>query len=121
MRTYYANTSVTDLSLITTQPAAWSTDEVPTIPSVAVGKRTDYASLSGEVTLMDDASPIEEVTVTITPADLNSYQTETTYTDETGLYLIPALIPGINVASFAKDGNTTNKEPIPMKATKKTT
>jgi len=116
MRTYYANTSVTDLSLITTQPAAWSTDEVPTIPSVAVGKRTDYASLSGEVTLMDDASPIEEVTVTITPADLNSYQTETTYTDETGLYLIPALIPGNYVVSFAKDGYNTYEEAITIEA-----
>lgn len=106
MRTYYANGYSVDLSLITTQPAAWSTEEIPTIPSIVVGKATDYGSVSGIVTLASDGSPLEDVTVTISPDDGNAYQTETTATNENGEYLIPALLAGNYTATFSK--NTYN-------------
>ncbi|MDN3723956.1 carboxypeptidase regulatory-like domain-containing protein [Aequorivita sp. SDUM287046] len=103
MRTYFANGYSVDLSLITTQPAAWSTTEVPTIPSIVVDKVADYGSLSGTVTLAADGSPLEDVTVTITPDGAGAYQTETTTTDQTGAYTIPALMAGDYVATFSKD------------------
>lgn len=106
MRTYYANGYSVDLSLITTQPAAWSTDEVATIPSVVVEKRTDYGSLTGVVTIAGSGSPLENATVTVTPAS-GAYQTETATTDQTGAYNIPALLPGNYIATFSKDAFNT--------------
>lgn len=106
MRTYYANGYSVDLSVISTQPAAWSTDEVPTIPSIVLEKNTSYGSLSGTVTLFSDGSPMEDVTVTITP-DASGFQTESTLTDSDGLYSIPALIPGNYTATFTKNAFNT--------------
>ena len=107
MRTYYANGYSVDMSLITTQPQSWSTDEVPTIPSIVVEKSTDYGSLAGVVTSLDDDSPLENVTVTITPDGSDTYQTETTTTDANGAYSFPALMPGTYVATFSKDAYNT--------------
>jgi len=106
MRTYYANGYSTDLSVISTQPAAWATEEIPTIPSIVVDKNTNYGSLSGIVTLLSDGSPLENVTVTINPDGSGAYQTETTITDASGAYTIPALMAGDYVATFSK--NTYN-------------
>lgn len=103
MRTYYAIGYSVDLSLISTQPASWSTEEVPTIPSVVVEKRKNYGSLAGIVTQLSDGTPLEDVTVTIIPEDSGTYQIETTTTDEDGVYNIPALLPGSYLATFSKD------------------
>lgn len=107
MRTYAAIGYSVDLSVITTQPAAWSTDEVPTIPSIVLEKRTDYGSLTGIVTSSEDDSPLENVTVTITPDGSDIYQTETVTTDAVGSYLIPAIMPGTYLATFTKDSFNT--------------
>lgn len=107
MRTYYAIGYSVDLSAVTTQPAAWSTEEVSTIPSIALEKKTDYGSLSGQVTLTGDGTPLEDVSITITPDDDTAYQTESTTTDEDGNYLFPAMMPGNYVATFMKDGHNT--------------
>lgn len=107
MRTYYANGYTVDLSIATTQPPAWSTDEVATIPSIVVEKNMDYGSLSGEVTAAVDGLPLENVTVTITPQGPDTYQTETVSTDANGAYLIPALMPGTYLAAFSKDAYNT--------------
>ncbi len=85
----------------------WATDEVPSIPSVVVEKRTDYGSLAGVVTQLSDGSPLEDVTVTITPEGTNTYQTETTTTIQTGAYIVPALLPGNYLATFSKDTYNT--------------
>ncbi len=106
MRTYYANGYTVDLSVVSTQPAAWSTEEIITIPSIVVEKTTDFSSVSGTVTLLSDGSPLEGVTVMITPDDSDAYQIETATTNTTGGYQIPALIPGNYVATFSK--NTFN-------------
>lgn len=106
MRTYYANGYSVDLSLITTQPAAWSTDEVVTIPSIVVEKRKDYGQLSGTVTTMADESALEGVLVSIAPVE-NGYQMETALTDENGSYIVPALIPGNYTATFTKNAFNT--------------
>lgn len=106
MRTYYANGSTVDLSIVTSQPASWATSQIPTIPSIVVEKTTDYGSLSGTVTLLSNGSPLEDVTVTISPNGGGAYQTETTTTDVDGNYTIPALMAGDYVASFSK--NTFN-------------
>ena len=103
MRTYYAIGYSVDISLLSIQPPSWSTAEVPTIPSIVVEKRTDYGSLAGIVTLFDDDSPIDEITVTITPEGSATYQTETTITNASGEYTIPALMPGTYLATFSKD------------------
>ena len=107
MRTYYSIGYTVDMSVITTQPAAWSTEEVPTIPSIVVGKNTDYGSLTGTVTLANGGAPLEGVTVTITPEGGDAYQTETTLTDASGNYLIPALLAGNYVATFSKNAYNT--------------
>jgi len=107
MRTYYANGYGVDLSLISAQPAAWSTDDVATIPSVAVEKRTDYGSLAGVVTKAADGTPMGDVTIMVSPEGTGAYQTETTTTDQTGAYLIPALLPGNYLATFTKDAFNT--------------
>lgn len=112
LRTYYAIGYSVDLSTITTQPAAWSTEEVPTIPSIAVEKTTDYGNISGEVTVTGGGAPLENVLITITPNDSNSYQTETTTTDEDGSYLFPAVLPGDYLVTFTKDGYNTIEEEI---------
>lgn len=106
MRTYYASGNTVDLSIGSTQPAAWATDEIVTIPSVVAEKTTDFGSVSGIVTLISDGSPLEGVMVTIAPDDSNAYQTETAMTDASGDYQIPALIAGNYVATFSK--NTFN-------------
>lgn len=107
MRTYYSIGYSTDLSIITTQPAAWSTEEVPTIPSIVVEKNTNYGTLTGTVTLASNNLPLEAVTVTITPDGSTSYQTESTVTNANGAYVIPALIAGNYVATFSKDTYNT--------------
>jgi len=107
MRTYFATGYTVDMSLSTTQPPVWSTDEVPTVPSIVVAKRMDYGSVSGTVTQFADNSVLENVMVTITPSDAGAYQTETALTDENGLYAIPALLPGNYVAKFTKNGYNT--------------
>lgn len=112
MRTYFAVGYSVDLSTITTQPAAWSTEEVPTIPSIAVEKFTNYGNLSGEVTLTSEGTPLENVLITIEPNDSNTYQTETTSTDEDGSYLFPAVLPGNYLVTFTKDGYNTIEEEI---------
>lgn len=107
MRTYFSIGYSTDLSLISTQPPAWSTEDIATIPSIVVEKRTDYGSLIGTVSLYSDASPLEDVKVKITPEAGDSYQTETAMTDASGEYFIPALIPGTYLATFTKDSFNT--------------
>src|SRR5690606_9504531 len=107
MRTYFATGYTVDMSIATTQPPAWSTDEVPTIPSIVVAKRLDYGILTGTVTQFSDDSELENVRVTITPSDAGAYQTETALTDENGIYVIPALLPGNYVAKFTKNGYNT--------------
>ncbi len=102
MRTYYAIGYSVDLSLITNQPAAWGSEEVPSIPSIVMEKSTDYGTLSGIVTMAGSLTPLENVTITITPQGSASYQTETTTTSQTGAYQIPALIPGNYLATFSK-------------------
>lgn len=106
MRTYFSIGYSVDLSVITSQPAAWTLEEVSTIPSIVVEKTTDFGSVSGTVTLLSNGSAMEGVTLKITPKDSNSYQTETVLTNATGGYQIPALIPGDYVATFSK--NTFN-------------
>ncbi|SMC70373.1 carboxypeptidase regulatory-like domain-containing protein [Moheibacter sediminis] len=115
MRTYFSIGYSVDLSVITSQPAAWTLEEVITIPSIVVEKTTDFASVSGTVTLFSDGSPMEGVTVSITPEDSNAYQTETTITNASGGYQIPALIPGNYVATFSK--NTFNTVEIEFTVT----
>lgn len=107
MRTYYAIGYSVDLSLITNQPAAWGSEEVPSIPSIVVEKSTDYGTLSGIVTMTGSGTPLENVTITITPEGSASYQTETATTDQTGAYNIPALLPGNYLAIFTKDAYNT--------------
>src|SRR5690606_17081289 len=63
MRTYYANGYSVDLSVVTSQPAAWSTDEVPTIPSIVTEKVANYGNLSGNVTAESNGSALEGVNV----------------------------------------------------------
>lgn len=106
MRTYYAFGSTVDLSTTTTQPAAWATEEVGTIPSIVMEKITNYGSLSGKVTLAKDGSALNDVTITITPDGSSNYQTETAKTNSAGIYTIPALLPGNYVVTFSK--NTFN-------------
>src|SRR5690606_18444793 len=72
MRTYYSIGYSVDLSVISTQPAAWTTEEIPTIPSIVVEKSTDFGSVGGTVTAAEDGSLLEGVTVTITPDDSNA-------------------------------------------------
>lgn len=103
MRTYFSVGYSVDLSVVTSQPAAWTLEEVVTIPSIVVEKTTDFGSVSGTVTLLADGSPLTGVNVTITPADNDSYQTETLTTTATGAYQIPALMPGNYVATFSKE------------------
>jgi len=103
MRTYYAKGYTIDLSEVTTQPGSWTTEEVNTIPSIVMEKKTDYGSLAGEVTMASDGSPLEDVTVTITPEGSSTYQIETTTTNQSGEYTIPALIAGDYLATFSKD------------------
>ncbi len=112
MRTYYSIGYSVDLSVITTQPAAWTLTEVPTIPSIVVEKRDDYGSLSGTVTRLSDDMALEDVLVTLAPDDATTYQTETANTDENGLYTIPALLPGNYIATFTKNGFNTMEENI---------
>lgn len=107
MRTYYANGYSVDLSIVTTQPAAWSTEEVPTIPSIVAEKSSNYGSLSGTVTLASNGDPLEGVTVSVTPADANAYQSETDITGATGTYEIPALLAGNYLVTFSKDAYNT--------------
>lgn len=116
MRTYYSIGYSTDLSLISTQPPAWSTEEVPTIPSIVVGKRTDYGSLAGTVSLIDDDSPLQDVMVSIVPNSPDTYQEETALTNEMGEYTVPALIPGEYVATFSKDAYNTFETTITIQA-----
>ena len=106
MRTYFSVGYSVDLSVITSQPAAWTLEDVVTIPSIVVEKTTDFGSVSGTVVLSSNGSPLAGVTVTITPEDSNAYQTEKTTTTATGGYQIPALMPGSYVATFSK--NTFN-------------
>lgn len=106
MRTYYSNGYTIDLSEVVTQPAAWSTEEITTIPSIVVEKNTNYGKVSGTVTLAADGSPLENVTVKITPADASTYQNEITLSATNGNYVIPALIAGNYTATFSK--NTFN-------------
>ena len=121
MRTYYANGYGVDLSLISTQPASWSTDVVPTIPSVVIEKRTDYGSLAGLVTLFGDNSPLEDVTITVTPDGSGVYQTETTTTDENGAYSFPALLPGNYLVAFSKDAFNTFETSLTIAANEQLT
>ncbi len=107
MRTYYSIGYSVDLSVISTQPASWTTEEIITIPSIVVEKITNYGSLSGTVTSAADGSALEDVTVTITPDDSNAYQTETTTTNATGAYQVPALMAGNYMATFSKDTYNT--------------
>lgn len=107
MRTYYSVGYGVDLSLITTQPAAWSTDEVPSIPSIVSEKRTDYGRMAGVVTKLSDGTPLENVIVKITPEGSETYQKETTLTDVNGAYNIPALLPGTYIATYSKDTYNT--------------
>lgn len=106
MRTYFSVGYSVDLSVVTSQPAAWTLEDVMTIPSIVVEKTTDFGTVSGTVTLLSNGSVMEGVTLKIIPKDSNSYQTETVSTDATGAYQIPALIPGDYVATFSK--NTFN-------------
>lgn len=102
MRTYYANGYSVDLSVITSQPASWSTEEILTVPSIVVEKMNNFGSLSGKVTLAADGTPLDNVTVTVTPDGSETYQTETVKTNSTGNYIIPALMPGNYVVTFSK-------------------
>lgn len=112
MRTYYVIGYGVDLSLASTQPPAWSTEEVPTIPSIVSEKRMDYGSMAGVVTQLIDGEALEDVMVKITPEGAATYQTETTTTDATGAYLIPALLPGDYLATFSKDSFDTYETSI---------
>ena len=103
MRTYYAVGYSADLSVIATQPPVWATEEIITIPSIVVEKNTSYSSISGKVTSASNGMPVAGVIVTVSPSDSASYQTETTITDATGSYSIPALVAGNYVAKFSKD------------------
>ncbi len=100
-RTYYAIGYATDMSIITTQPASWATEPVTTIPSIVTDKHTQFASVSGNVTV--DGAALAEVTVTISPADGLAYQTETTLTSTEGAYNVPALLPGNYIITFNKE------------------
>lgn len=106
MRTYYSIGYSVDLSVITTQPAAWTLEEVTTIPSIVVEKTTDFASVSGTVKLVGTETPLEGVTVTIIPKG-SGFQTETTLTVANGTYSIPALLPGDYEIKFSKDTYNT--------------
>lgn len=106
MRTYFSIGYSVDLSVITSQPASWTLEDVATIPSIVVEKTTDFGSVTGAVTSLSSGSVIEGVTLKITPKDSGSYQTETVLTNAAGGYQIPALMPGNYVATFSK--NTFN-------------
>lgn len=121
MRTYYAIGYSTDLSVISTQPPSWSTEEVPTIPSIVTEKRTDYGILTGVVTQLSDGSPLEAVTVTITPEGSATYQTETVLTNAQGEYVVPALLPGNYVASYSKDTYNTYETSITIEVNQELT
>lgn len=119
MRTYYAFGHTVDLSIITTQPSSWSTEEVGTIPSIVMEKTVNFGSLSGKVTLAADGSPLDEVTVTITPDGANAYQTETVKTNSTGNYTIPALMPGNYMVTFSKNNFNSIQKNIVIAAEEK--
>ncbi len=121
MRTYYAVGYGVDLSLISSQPASWALDEVPTIPSVVFEKMTDYGSLAGVVTKLVDASLFEGVTVSITPDGAGTFQTATATTDATGAYHIPALMPGNYLVTFTKDAYNTFETSITIVANEELT
>ncbi|MET3731514.1 carboxypeptidase regulatory-like domain-containing protein [Moheibacter stercoris] len=116
MRTYYANGYTVDLSVVTTQPAAWSTDEVTSIPSIVLGKASDYGSLSGQVIREDDGTALEGVSVQLTPTDENSYQSEVTLTNVFGNYEIRGILPGNYTVTFTKDTYNTETETISIVA-----
>ncbi len=103
MRTYYANGYSADLSVITSQPAAWSTEQIPTIPSIVVEKKKSIGSVTGTVTTNSSGVPLDGVTIKIVPNDAAAYQTETVLTNAAGTYTIPALLPGNYKAVFTKD------------------
>ncbi|NLN34081.1 MAG: T9SS type A sorting domain-containing protein [Flavobacteriaceae bacterium] len=107
MRTYYSIGYSVDLSVITTQPAAWTLEEITSIPSIVMEKNKEFGSVSGTVTSAEDGSELEGVTVTVIPDDANAYQTETVLTIADGTYEIPALLPGNYVARFSKDTYNT--------------
>lgn len=121
MRTYYAKGYTIDLSEVTTQPGSWSTEAVGTIPSIVMDKNTTFGSITGVVTRAEDDSEMEGVTVTITPEGTETYQTETTLTDETGSYTIPALLPGTYLATFSKDSFNTYETSITIEANEQVT
>ncbi|WP_165805953.1 carboxypeptidase regulatory-like domain-containing protein [Marixanthomonas spongiae] len=112
MRTYYAKGYTIDLSEVTTQPASWNTEEINTIPSIVMEKKTNYGSLTGMVTRAGDGSEMDGVTVAIAPEGAETYQTESTITDQTGAYTIPAILPGTYVATFSKDSFNTYETSI---------
>lgn len=103
LRTYYAIGYGVDMSTITTQPATWATEEVPTIPSIVTQKVQNYGVLYGTVTLGGEETALEGVEVEITPLE-ESYQYEKVYTGIDGNYIIPALLPGTYTATFFKEG-----------------
>lgn len=109
MRTYYAIGYSVDLSQVTSQPASWSTEEVPSIPSVVTAKRSDFGSISGTITNADSGLPMEGVMITLVPGE-NAYQQEVVYSNAAGLYEMPALLPGKYEAIFTKDGYNTHEE-----------
>lgn len=117
MRTYAAVGYSVDLSIISTQPASWSTDEVPTIPSIVVEKITDYGNMTGTVTAFSDNAPLEGTTVTLAPADgSNAYQTITATTDADGNYEMEAILPGDYTVTFIKDSYNTFETSITVDA-----
>ncbi|MEE4178278.1 MAG: choice-of-anchor J domain-containing protein [Bacteroides sp.] len=106
IRTYYAIGYGIDMSTISTQPASWATEEIGTIPSIVTTKVEDYASLSGIVTMDDGTAGLQDVTVSLMPAegDAEAYQQETVVTAADGTYQIPALLPGNYEVTFFKEG-----------------
>lgn len=104
IRTYFAIGYGVDLSSITTQPANWATQEVGTIPGIVAAKATDFGSVAGNVVQAGENTGLADVQIVLMPANDETWQQETIFSNAQGDYLFPALLPGSYTLTFSKIG-----------------
>lgn len=104
LRTFYAIGYGVDMSEITTQPAAWSTVDPGSIPSIVKSNVKDFGTLTGTALYAGDMQGLEGVIVNISPAEDETYQKEEVTTDDEGNFIVPALLPGYYTLALSKEG-----------------